>query len=180
LSRRVQLVLLCEDEQHECFARRFLKTMGWETRGMRVERGIAGRGAAEALVRRQFPIELDAQRRRPVGQALVTVIDGDTEGVAARIRALDAACREAGVDVRRPNERALVAVPTRNIETWLAYLGGAEVDETNDTYPRLRRAGDCDGEARALSDMCRAGALREPAPPSLVAACVEYRARLAA
>jgi hypothetical protein len=43
VSRQVQLVLLCEDRQHEAFVRRFLKAMGWETRAMRVERTPGGR-----------------------------------------------------------------------------------------------------------------------------------------
>jgi len=36
--RRVMIVLLCEDSQHESFVRRFLKTMGWDTRQLRVEK----------------------------------------------------------------------------------------------------------------------------------------------
>lgn len=49
MSRRVQLVLLCEDNQHEAFARRFLNAMGWETRAMRVEKAPGGRGAPPSL-----------------------------------------------------------------------------------------------------------------------------------
>jgi hypothetical protein len=38
LSRRVQLVVLCEDEQHETFIRRFLRTMRPSDPIVRVER----------------------------------------------------------------------------------------------------------------------------------------------
>src|SRR4051794_23033549 len=97
MSRRVQLVLLCEDKQHEAFARRFLNAMGWETRAMRVEKAPGGRGAGEQFVRERFPLELKAHRIRPVSQALVVLVDGDREGSVARRQRLEQACREAGV-----------------------------------------------------------------------------------
>ena len=37
-KRRVQIVILCEDNQHEAFIRRFLKGMGWNNREFRVEK----------------------------------------------------------------------------------------------------------------------------------------------
>jgi len=58
-SRRVQIVLLCEDSQHEAFVRRFLVGMGWETRGMRVEKSPSAGGSAEQWVRIRFPKELN-------------------------------------------------------------------------------------------------------------------------
>ena len=64
VSRRVQLVLLCEDKQQEAFARRFLKATGWETHAMRVEKAPVGRGAGEQFVRERFARELKAHRTR--------------------------------------------------------------------------------------------------------------------
>lgn len=180
LSRRVQLVLLCEDSQHEAFARRFLREMGWETRAIRVEKAPGGRGAGEQFVRERYPVELNAHRSRPVRQALVVVIDGDAEGVTARLRQLDQACREAGITERAQNEAVALFVPTWNIETWLAYLDGAAVAEEQSGYPRLARERECQRHVGVLSRMCREGRLRQPAPPSLEAACGEYNARLAA
>jgi len=180
MSRRVQLVLLCEDNQHEAFARRFLNAMGWETRAMRVEKAPGGRGAGEQFVRERFSLELKAQRSRPVSQALVVLIDGDHHGVAARLHQLDQACRDAGVAERTDEERVAIIVPTWNIETWLAYLDGEQVREDRSEYPRLPRERDCQGHVEALVRMCKVGQLREPAPPSLEAACGEYHKRLAA
>ncbi len=62
----------------------------------------------------------------------------------------------------------------RFIETWLTYLNGATVDETT-SYPKLEKPGQCKSHVRQLSDMCGRQELRAPAPPSLTAACVEYR-----
>jgi len=178
VSRRVQLVLLCEDRQHEAFARRFLNTMGWETRAMRVEKAPGGRGAGEQFVRERYPVELKAHRSRPVTQALVVLIDGDSEGPVARLQRLDQACREAGLRERTSEERVAVFIPTWNIETWLAYLDGDRVGEEKPDYPRPARERDCQRHVDELVRMCRAGKLREPSPPSLEAACGEYRARL--
>jgi hypothetical protein len=49
--RRVKIVLLCEDSQHEAFARRFLGGMGWNTREIRVEKSPSAGGSAEQWVR---------------------------------------------------------------------------------------------------------------------------------
>ena len=178
MSRQVQIVLLCEDQQHEVFLRRFLSSVGWETRGMRVVKAPGGQGSAEQFVRQQFPGELRAQRSRPVSQALVAMIDGDTHGVEGRLEQLNEACRASGVDVRGQGERVAVFSPTWRIETWFAYLSGATVDETKSDYPRLTRERECQPHVDALTEMCRAGTLRPPSPPSLERACVEYRVRL--
>lgn len=180
MSRRVQLVLLCEDRQHEAFARRFLNEMGWETRSMRVEKAPGGRGAGEQFVRKRFAVELKAHRSRPVSQALVVLIDGDAGGISARLQQLDQACREANVAERADDDRVGIFVPTWNIETWLAYLAGEIVMESKPDYPRLPRERDCQSHVGELARMCRDEKLREPAPPSLEAACGEYNARLSA
>jgi len=177
--RRVQLVLLCEDSQHEAFSRRFLSAAGWETRAMRVEKAPAGRGAGEQFVRLQFPKELRAHRSRPARQALVIMVDGNSVGVEGRARELGQACRDADVPEREADEAVAVFVPTWNIETWLAYLDGADVDEGRGDYPKLDRERDCQRHVNVLTETCKTGALREPSPPPLQAACVEYAARLA-
>jgi hypothetical protein len=178
VSRRVQLVLLCEDKQHEAFARRFLNAMGWETRAIRVEKAPGGRGAGEQFVRKRFPLELKAHRSRSVSQALVVMLDGDREGSGARRERLDQACREAGVAERTQEERVALFIPTWNIETWLAYLEGGKVDEKKPDYPRLERERECQRHVDELVEMCRAEKLRQPAPASLEAACDEYHTRL--
>ncbi len=180
MSRNVQLVLLCEDRQHETFARRFLTKAGWSTRRLRVEIAPPGAGSAEQFVRERFPAELSAYRsnRHRVAQALVVVIDGDSHGVHTRLEELNSACRFQGVPPRDVNEGVLIAVPTWNIETWLAYLSGEVVDESKSDYQRLPRPRDCQLHVNKLHEMCQQNSLRQPAPASLEAACREYRERL--
>ena len=103
------------------------------------------------------------------------MLDGDNRGVARRIAELEGACEEQDCAPRKPDEGAMVFVPTCNIETWLAYLDGKPVDETKHDYPRLARPRECRRHVDRLVEMCQSQQLREPAPPSLAAACTEYR-----
>lgn len=176
MSRNVQIVLLCEDSQHEAFARRFLGEVGWSTRRIRVLKAPKGQGSGEQFVRNRFPEELKAYRshKHRVSIALLVVIDGDKIGGKGRLNELDDACRESGIPCRSSEEHVLVFVPTWCIETWFAYLEGEEVDEAERDYPRLPRPGGCGQHAKTLAAMCRTRDLRKPAPSSLVAACEEY------
>lgn len=175
--RRPQLVLLCEDSQHEAFARRFLVAAGWgRDKIIRVEK--CAEGCGEQWVRRRYPDEVKHLRRHPeLTRALVVIIDADVGTCDARFRALELALSEAGQEERRPEEPIAIFVPRRNIETWISYLDGAEVDEVN-AYPKLDRERACRDAVKALKAMCDGQALRAPAPDSLQRACVEYAERL--
>ena len=174
------MTLLCEDTQQEVFARRFFEKMGWDTRQIRPVKAPGGRGSAEQFIRRQFPIELKALRRQHGNVSLVTMVDGDRFGLSMRLKQLDSACDEETVPRRRSNESVFVFVPTWCIETWLAYLDvesvtdDESVTEDKSDYPRLERQRDCKRHVEKLVRMCQTNQLREPAPPSLAAACLEY------
>lgn len=180
MTRQVQIVLLCEDNQHEAFARRFLKKAGWEARHLRVEKASQGKGAATQFVCERFPSELKEYRSRcaHIDLRLVVLVDGDQRGVAGRQQDLDQACMKASVPLRQPGEKVAIFVPTWNIETWLAYLDGKAVSEQESNYPRLKQERDCKRHVDALWAMCQKGTLQPPAPPSLQAACQEYALRV--
>lgn len=180
MSRTVQIVLLCEDKQQQAFMRRFLERSGKDCRLFRTETAPRGEGSAAQFVRKRFAKEVAEHRRRSVSQALMVMIDGDDRGVDRRLAELDDECKRQSLSVRTPDEGILVFAPTWNIETWLAYLDGEPVGEAKPDYPRLARPKDCGAHAAALAEMCDRRRLREPAPPSLSAACVEYRRWLAA
>ena len=167
-----QVIVLCEDKQQQVFVRRFMKPR--TNHPIRVISAPAGGGAAEQFVREQYPQQLRALRAAAVNAVLVVMIDGDRRYSTERIRQLDESCRLLDVTPRTAMDRVIILVPKRNIETWLAYLNGATVDETT-SYPKLEKPGQCKSHVRQLSDMCGRQELRAPAPPSLTAACVEYR-----
>lgn len=169
----VSITLLCEDSQTDAFVRRFLKHRNFRSRDIRTLPLPSGRQSGEQWVRERYPTELRAIRRRQ-GAYLIVVTDADTRSTADRRAQLDAACDEKETPRRIDGDPVLVIVPRRNIETWLAYLGGTTVDE-NTPYRKLKREGDCVAQADALFRMCHeAQRLDEGAPPSLQEACEEY------
>ena len=165
---RPKITVLCEDKQHASFIRRFFKK-----RNRRIHAVLkSGAGAGDQFVRDNFPEQLDAVRKR--GGVLVTMVDSDRYDIEERQKQLNRACEQRNVLPRNSNDKVAVFVPMRNIETWLAYLNGDPVNET-DSYPRLERERDCRKQADALVQMCDKGKLNSPAPTSLEAACREYR-----
>lgn len=179
MSRTVNVVILCEDRQHEAFARRFLKMAKVSARNLRVEKSPNGRGSAEQFVRQQYVKELQYYRSRQhrVEQALIVMIDADKNDVSERISQVEQEAVDMPGGGRNEKERVAIFVPARNIETWFAYLDGEDVNEET-SYPRLARERDCQRHVDGLFEMCQQETLREPPPPSLVAACDEYLLRL--
>jgi hypothetical protein len=175
MSRRfAKLVFLCEDKQHEAFLRRFFEQKGWSSRKFRIERSPHGRGAGEQFVRERFPKELQAIRTRSVTAKLVVMLDADRSSVSEKIKELHDACLSVSIAACRESDPVAFFVPRRNIETWIAYLTGDIVNE-EDVYRKLPRERDCAEGVKALREMCDAGALRSPAPPSLTYSCDAYR-----
>ncbi len=176
MSRSIEIVVLSEDVQHECFARRFLQLLGGSYHRYRFLTAPRGRGSGEQWVRERFPGELRAHRhqRSRVDCCLLTIIDADTHTLEERVQDYRAACASRGVEFLTPEDRVAMMVPARNIESWLAYLRGEAADETTE-FPKLRYQSDCQSQATALHEMCVRGAMRDPALPSLHHACQEFR-----
>ena len=176
--RRVRIVLLCEDSQHEAFARRFLKGMGWNTRELRVEKSPSASGAAEQWVRERFPIELRIYRKRKplAASTLIAMIDADSKNVQDRINEFQKECKSHQVPFRTRDEAVAIVVPKRNIETWIHYLKGEGVNE-EDTYSKLDRERGCKPAADNLVKFCTSTGLAADAPSALLAACDEYSMR---
>lgn len=171
---RVHITLLCEDSQTDAFVRRFLKHRRFRHRDITTLPLPAGTQSGEQWVRTRYPAELRAIRRRQRAYLMV-VTDADAGSTDARRAQLEAECERQQIPPRGDDDPTLVFVPRRNIETWLAYLTKARVDEVT-VYPRLRRQGDCAVQADRLYAMChKTQRLDEPVPPSLQEACEEYR-----
>jgi len=178
--RRVKIVLLCEDSQHEAFTRRFLKGMGWNTRELRVIKSPSAGGSAEQWVREKFPAELSVYRKRRnrAASALIAVIDADSKSVQDRINEFEGACNSMHIAFRTADEAVAIAVPKRNIETWICFLSGESVNETT-VYPKLKRERGCKPAVDHLVELCKTTGLSKDVPHSLVVACDEYGSRIA-
>ena len=170
-----RIALLCEDNQHAAFVRRFLPE---KHRPRQVPRE-GDEGAGEQFVRKEYPARLDAARK--TNSALIVVIDGDTKTVEERLRQLDEGCDRESIARRTDADRVAIFVPMRNIETWLYFLNGEvdgfeKIDESK-RYAKLSRERECKPMVKKLREMCRRGNLPDEAPLSLRAACEEYNKR---
>ena len=175
---RRKFVVLCEDKQQRVFIYRFLLKAGVESYEIiRIRNAPPAKGSGAGWVLDHYPDEIDAARKRKF--SLVVMIDGDNQGVEARLSQLDRECRHQDVSPRADADRVAVFVPTRNIETWLYFLdGGDNVDESA-TYPKkFRRCeSECQPMVDAFREMCLSGNLPDKTPSSLRTACEEYNKR---
>ena len=174
-QRRVQIVILCEDKQQEVFAIHFLQKRGFTLdRNFRTE--ICPKGAGEQFVREKYAKEVVEYRRQKNKRSgmLIVLIDADKKTVEERLKQLDNALVENSHASRQPNEAIAVFVPKRNIETWIHYLEGENIDEETE-YTKSKKQSDCKPYIEQLVNQCSQGNLDENAPPSLKAACGELQ-----
>ena len=159
------VMVLCEDKQHSAFVLRFLQK---KLRTVKVAPVFSGAGSAEKHVRDEYPKQLVTARKKRA--ALIVITDGDNVGRRERLRQLDEACREQGVNTPDKTEAVAIFVPERAIEDWIHYLDGGG------GTGKLKRESECRHAVRKLLAICDDGAdLPDDFPDSLRAACDEWR-----
>lgn len=171
-KQRTEVVLLCEDKQHERFVREYLKRSNLKLRTLRVIDLPEGRGSGEQHVRKRYREQVDVHRKRASygkgGSALIVVIDADKSTEQDLRAQLDSTLEQP----RRPQEKVAVFVPRRNIETWIQYGKTRSVDEETD-YKNEIQATDYKNSAKEFAEQICPKGLPENAPPSLFLACEE-------
>lgn len=175
--RRVNLVILGEDRNHSNLAYHFFVQRGWSRDQIRLVKPPHGKGSGAHHVIREFPKELDARRTLRVSTALVALLDEDGLGTDHRIGELKNSCQTRDVEFRRENEPVLIALPKRNVETWLCFLENRPVDETTD-YKKVHFEITPKKAAMELAKRCEQGSLGTPPLSSLEQVCDEYRTRI--
>lgn len=129
-GRGVRFTVLVEDRALERLVRECLYALGVHTREIRIVAYPAGRGSAKQWIDREYPVQIHAYRRwSSQNIALVVGTDADEQTVQERVQRLAGVLKEAGHEARAPEERIAHWVPRWNIETWLLFLNGSEVDE---------------------------------------------------
>ena len=84
---------------------------------------------------------------------LIVVIDADKKTVQERKSQLTEACNATGIPVRTENDKLLIFIPKRNIETWIKYFDNNAVDEEQDYAHYLNvHESDCYSAADKMSD----------------------------
>ena len=133
MSNRVDIALLCEDESHEQFIKKFLRRKGRSYRRVFPDgyksRETGGVQPNNAFVLERATIEIAAARKVPPKRALILVIDGDARGFASRQGEIAANLKAADMLPLNDTERIALIVPCRNIETWIHHFAGEVTDE---------------------------------------------------
>jgi hypothetical protein len=172
------MIILCEDLQHATFFRRLLIDLGYPRRRIRVKQCPDGEGAGDQYVLNHYPSEVSEHRKNSarINIGLLTVIDADELKVQRRHRQLNQELDREGLEPRSQGEKVCLAVPKRNIETWIYSLFGHEVNET-ETYAKLDKEGDCQPAVDELVQFVRTDC-PDDLIPSLRRGCQELSNRL--
>lgn len=153
-----RVTVVCEDLQQGTFLRKLLYLKHFKR--VRVEPCPKGKQSGEQWVRERFP--RDVKVFRNCGHSnivLIAVIDADKYSIEERRSHLVQGWK------RQEEERILLVIPKRNIETWIHFLMGESVNE-QDAYSKLKRERDC---KPALESWLKKHQLPKDPPPSFLA-----------
>lgn len=131
-SRRHRLHVLCEDDLHQRLVERLADRWSIGPRQRKIQAAPSARGSASQFVLAHYPDAVKGWRAEShdANVGLLVVIDGDEHGVPSRRQQLAQALRDAQMDPIAPSDPVAVIVPTRHIETWVAWLcGHRPIDE---------------------------------------------------
>lgn len=175
MSKASQIIVLCEDKAHEVFVKRFLKRWGVKPRAIRVPPYPNGTGSGKKYVEDQISLEAEALRRRHASTILLVIEDADDSSVDAVKRCLD---EKLGAP-RGETEQMAYVIPKWHIQTWLAYMDGKTVEESDkktykEEYGKTSESKEAHAMIDRLADHCMENRELQSPPDSLVAACEEF------
>lgn len=172
MSRRIRIVVECEDSLHRSFMTRFLSRLGMPA-GRAPE--IRPRGPKGAVLNHVVEGVRDA-RDPHVTAHLIILVDGDdwTDEKTLTLvnRRLDAADEAPLSD----KDRVLLIVVGRRMDTWIRYLRDEPVTETKTGATKLSHNSEARKPAQDLAEHCRNHRPLTNPLPSLEAACREWNA----
>ena len=167
MSRRVAVVLLCEDKQHLVFFERVLKNLRY-VRKIRTFVAPSGEGSAEQYVRRQYPDQVQGIRRSHYACCLVVATDADRYTMQQRLAQLEASLVESGKPQRSKDDPIAIFIPKWQIETWIRYLLSSDPVSEDEPLPRLSGPGkECHPAADRFAEHVIHKSIPDGCPPSL-------------
>lgn len=176
MSKASKIVVLCEDRAHEVFACRFLKK-GWgiRNRDITIPPYPAGKGSGKQFVEDRLASEVKALRQRQATSILIVMRDADEDNANDVLRKLETSIHPE----RNANEPIVFAVPKWHIQTWIAYLEGQIVDESNrqtykNAFGTISETKQAHEYVDKLADWCRKNQNLQSPPKSLMLACKEF------
>ena len=175
LSKDYRYTVLCEDAQTKSFIVEILKAHGIITRRIKVINYPCGKGCGSAFVNREYPREVHLLHELNF-QKLVLVVctDADNFSVDTRKKMLDDSVSKNLSKWNRENRFIILFIPKREIETWIHFLRGEDVDEKME-FKHSGKPETCKEEAHKFADYCRGLLEMKTEPlPSMVEAKKEY------
>lgn len=170
------IVVLCEDPASDVCICRFLKK-GWKlnNRDISVRPYPRDKGSAKQFVLDNLAREVTECRGRSASTILIVMMDADQWSVAKARQELASRIEPPRTD----NEQIAFIIPKWHIETWVAYLDGQTVLETEkrtykNRYSKMAETKKAHALIDALAGDCRQNAALTNPPPSLVVACEEF------
>lgn len=156
------------------FINSFLKCNGISCRRRYTISIPAGHGCGEAFVRRRLPNEVKLLHvKKHLRLALIACTDADTTSFDKREKMLlDEIIKEIP-NWNYSDEMLIIWIPKREIETWIEFFKGTEVDEEMD----FRHGGDpvsCKVEAEKMYVFCQGEIKYDHILPSLAKAKESY------
>ena len=139
---------------------------------LRLNMSPKGKGAGFVYVLQQFPAEVIEHRRNAnrIETSLFVFIDADELGVDQRKKQLLDTLTKNGIAPIQQGERIFIFVPARNVETWIHWCEGNDVDEVT-PYKKAKLQSDTKIPIRDFARRCRTGVPIDHTPPSLTLAC---------
>jgi len=175
-KRKVHITILHEDRQHKAFISRLLKGLGFQPRTFRFNPPAASEN--DAYVLREYAKEVRELRRLPAASRwLLVILDVDNRDFDERRKQLDDQLRDDSQDVRKEDDQIVLLLPRRNIETWIAWLEGSEVNETDDYGKHRGEESACAPAVKKLVEIVRSGEKPPNGCPSSLAAAIKEMRR---
>lgn len=173
---RIRFIILCEGMRDYYFAKAFLKSaLGKSKVECYRSQTVTGAGSGEQRVREAFSKELAARRRRPRTEHLwlVVVTDGDRFSPDQRRNQLEKEVEDQNLARPGTDEKVVVFVPCRNLESWFKWIETGKIDEATNYKNRFPNARPTQ-YAKQLSNKCQV-LTTDDSPPSLQDACEQWR-----
>ncbi len=174
LSNKYQYYILCEDAQMDSFINSFLKCNNINTRKRYTIPIPAGEGSGEAFVRSHLPREVRMLHvKKYINIVVIACTDADKLTVADREQKLVDQVKKEMPKWDYTNEMLLIWIPKREIETWIEYFKGGEVDEEMD-FKHDGNPSSCKEEAEKMFFYCSSQEQYTDVLPSLINAKKEF------
>ena len=130
----------------------------------------------KAPLLQEFASQVRAIRQGHVEAHLLVMIDGDDWDDAKILEELNKRLDVEGLHDLDENDRVLVIVPRREMDTWVRHLQGTEVTEDKAGYRKLDDASEARSVASSLAKSCNVGAKLDSPLPSLTVTCEKWQA----